>query len=702
MSAELNSDKPISREKEDLLGRHPLAYRIAEMINDLGDDYNDSVVIGIEGEWGAGKSSFINLILNRVRPNERNLVIEFNPWNFSNQNELIKDFFDSIAEGVDKPLAKKIKDYALKLLAHTDLEPSLSFLGVTARLGGWKFRHNSEKPLKRQRDDIVNSFSDLERRIIIVIDDIDRLDGNETKLIFKLVKLVANFPNTVFLLAYDKDKVGKFLGEEGLEGSEYLKKIVQIPFLIPKPNPRDIFGVLASALSEELSHKGFGGETEKMRQYGAMLRTLEDIELFPTIRDIRRYTNSLRLDLKIIGKEEVNLVDFVGVEAIRVFAPELYLEMAGEKFTFTAPKADEKSSWQKDRRERVQEIIAKAPKGLNKPIKEIIDQLFPQLKTLDSKSADFSDPQRIWRKERRVCSKDMFDRYFSLSVPQTLLSESELRDFLSTVNDIPALLEKWGEFWEKGKLQLVSERIRDHLDDLNGQQRENLLVSLFDFVEGVGYGESGILSFGGLFDSTYEGRRIMFSILRKFEREKRVEFLTKLINTTKGFFLMTKFLDDLEGEQSACTSPEGDEPSLFSDEMDILRTAYIAKVKKAVDNGSLAHGKQWGQTLLAWKEWGVKGEAEAYIAELLKTDENLPAVLRGFSVKVTTVAKDEAKLKRTREINKGALGRVTDLEKINKRVEQLDVNKLSEEDAKVVELYKNQPEDPEEDWGWWG
>ena len=99
---------------------------------------------------------------------------------------------------------------------------------------------------------------------------------------------------------------------------------------------------------------------------------------------------------------------------------------------------------------------------------------------------------------------------------------------------------------------------------------------------------------------------------------------------------------------------------------------------------------------MAWKEWGVKGEAEAYIAELLKTDENLPAVLRGFTVKVTTVAKNEAKLKGTREINKGALGRVTDLEKINKRVEELDVNKLSEEDAKVVELYKNQPEDPED------
>ena len=108
----IDPDKPISKEEEDLLGRYPLATRIADMINNLGDDYKHSIVIGIEGEWGAGKSSFIELILGRVDPkrskprdsadsnvvNERNIVIEFNPWNFSNRNELIKDFFSLIDE----------------------------------------------------------------------------------------------------------------------------------------------------------------------------------------------------------------------------------------------------------------------------------------------------------------------------------------------------------------------------------------------------------------------------------------------------------------------------------------------------------------------------------------------------------------------------------------------------------------------------
>ena len=98
----IDPDKPILKEEEDLLGRQPLACSVADLINDIGDEDKDSVVIGIEGEWGSGKSSFINLILNKVRPTEKNLVIEFNPWNFSDQNELIKDFFNSITNALDK------------------------------------------------------------------------------------------------------------------------------------------------------------------------------------------------------------------------------------------------------------------------------------------------------------------------------------------------------------------------------------------------------------------------------------------------------------------------------------------------------------------------------------------------------------------------------------------------------------------------
>ena len=88
------------------------------MINNLGNDYKDSVVIGIEGEWGSGKSSLINLILNRVRFEKNNLVIEFNPWNFSSQYDLVKDFFTLMAEELkndNEGLMRNITKYISKV-----------------------------------------------------------------------------------------------------------------------------------------------------------------------------------------------------------------------------------------------------------------------------------------------------------------------------------------------------------------------------------------------------------------------------------------------------------------------------------------------------------------------------------------------------------------------------------------------------------
>ena len=336
----IDPDKPILKEEEDLLGRQPLACSVADLINDIGDEDKDSVVIGIEGEWGSGKSSFINLILNKVRPTEKNLVIEFNPWNFSDQNELIKDFFNSITNALDKiytrrsltrefykksskkfklhklrpfrkrvlPIilylprllridifikglklllkwfgvlilwlllvkrppkspSKQIKNYSSKLLrlGEISVDPTISILGiVNIRIGAlWKFRHSDNESLGNQRKEIDKFLEKLPRRLVIVIDDIDRLDGEETRLIFKLVKLVADFPNTIFLLAYDREKVGKRMDEwsirdgDSIEGQEYLKKIVQQPFPLPKPEKDDIYTELLKAIGNELNRIGF-------------------------------------------------------------------------------------------------------------------------------------------------------------------------------------------------------------------------------------------------------------------------------------------------------------------------------------------------------------------------------------------------------------------------------------------------------------
>ena len=392
-------DKPIKTKKEDLLGHEPLAVRIAEAITNLPPDaLSESFVVGIEGSWGSGKTSLINLVLEKLIPSDFP-VVKFNPWNFSDQDELITDFFNSLAEALEQSEGKKgegiaesIKTYFPKLLKgiSIDVSPQVSFAGFKLNFGSvYKTGADTLEKLKEK----INGFlRGIRKPIVIVIDDIDRLESQETRLVFKLVKMTANFPNTVFLLAYDRDRVGRMLKDEGVSGEEFLKKIVQLSFPLPRVDQRDLFEILFGEIREIVA--GFGADTWGQRRWEDLFESGLK-KLFPTVRDIKRYINSVRLDLEIIGKEEVNPVDFLGIEAIRVFAPEVYFAMAREKSTFAFPATDEiydtddpfkgfvidSAPQDPSRFKAVCEKIIKekSPEDLSEAIEGIIKKLFPQV-----------------------------------------------------------------------------------------------------------------------------------------------------------------------------------------------------------------------------------------------------------------------------------------------------------------------------------
>ena len=735
-----NPDNPLDEKaskEEDFLRRRPLAERIADMINELGSNYKDSIVIGIEGEWGSGKTSFINFILDNMRPTEKNnlnnLIVEFNPWNFSNQNELIKDFFGSIAEGlseiheedtnrwtkfkdwvsepfrrqterlnqiqekdtnlrfkfkdwISKPfrrqnIAKMIGGYALKLLEHSEIElaPTVSIAGLlNFRFNAvWNFRRGNEKPLEHQRKEIVRKFGALGKRIIIVIDDIDRLDSDETKLIFKLVKLTTNFPNTVFLLAYDRSKVGKRMDErgmasqDGIRGEEYLKKIIQQPFLIPKPAREDIYGELDCAIDQELKNNGFGkGDVDEPR-LRSFTGTLEFREFFKTVRDIRRYINSLRLDLKFLDKIEINPVDFVVIEVIRVFAPGVYLAMTDEKLAFTTSD-DKANSQRKEIYEKIRDkIIKKAPEELKNPVEKIIRQLFPQLK-------GHIGSELHYKNELMVCSADVFDKYFLLSITPSSVSESERYHLLLATSDTISVVEKLGQIQREDKLRSLFYWMPEYLDQLDEPQSENLLIGIFDFLESMNGG--GELETYKRF--AYQAGGIGHQVLKRIDDGKRGDFLKRILDKTKDISIMILIINLLTEEIKVVQT---EEPLLAPEDIEDLKKSYAIRIKRDADAGLLVDRKNWASTLYHWKEWGEEENVKIYIENIVKTDEGVLSLLREFD-RMTRVP-----LART---SREMLGVLIDLDKLDERVGELDMIGLSEEDAKIIELYRNPPKDP--------
>ncbi len=695
-------DNPIPTKEKDLLHRYPLASRIAEVINNFEGD--ESLVVGIEGEWGSGKTSFINLILGDLR-SANALIIKFNPWNFSDENELIKDFFNSIVDSLrqiegkeGEERVKKIKDYSAKLLKRSELTvaPEVSFWGINFKLGEI-YKLGGDDPLEKQKETINRLLKEIGRRIIIVVDDIDRLDSHETKLIFKLVKITANFANTIFLLAYDRGKVCERIDEKGIKGEEYMKKIIQVSFTLPKPDPQDLFKILFSDIGATI--KDFDEKYWDEVRWGNLFHSAFK-KLFPTIRDIKRYISSLRLDLEIIGKEEVNPIDFLGIEAIRVFAPEVYLAMADEKRAFTTTDSmyvgHDNGRDRESRKNICEQIITgKSPEGLADTIRGIIQQLFPQVNGIYSNTHYGHDWQQGWRQQLRVCSEDVFDKYFSLSVPSAALSEKNLNDFLTTIDNVASFTENLKKFQEEDKLRLVLERLLDHLDNLNDQQRENLLVSVYDFAEGIKDKRRGMFD---LQDIDTQTMRLGYQILKRIQKEKRVEFLTKIINSTKSVFSPIQIVSILNQEAEKQEKKESQEESLLT-KADIagLNKICAEKIKKVAQGGSLSGNKNLDYILYRWKEWESEEAVKSYVDKLLKTDSGLFDLLNGFVSESMSQGMGDYVAKRIRKIDKKSIGNFTDISVLDELVNKIDESSLKKEKADIIKLYKNPPKDRFED-----
>jgi predicted KAP-like P-loop ATPase len=689
-------DSPIITKEKDKLHRYPLANRIAGMINRFNE--NESYVVGIEGQWGSGKTSFINLILEELQTSDAQIV-KFNPWNFSDQNELIKDFFNSLVDslkqnvGNEEEKIKKIKEYSSKLLKRSELTiaPELSFLGIKLKFGEVRKLLN-EKPLEKQKESVNELLKELKRRIVIVIDDIDRLDADETKLVFKLVKITGNFFNTVFILAYDRGKVCERISEQGIKGEEYLKKIVQVSFGLPKPDPQDTFSIFFSDIDEII--KDFNKKYWDDVRWGNLFHSGFN-KLFPTIRDIKRYINSLRLDLEIIGKDEVNPIDFIGVEAIRVFAADVFSAIADEKHTFTTTDnylvGFDSRKEEERRKEICESVIKKAPNGLSEIIKGIIQQLFPQIKGIYSNTHYGHDWQQGWRQQLRICSEDIFDKYFSLSIPSTAISEKSVKDLLGTITNDRDFIENLITIQKDDKLRLILDRLLDHLDELKDEEKEKLLINVFDFTECIKDRKQGLFDLQDIDTLTL---RLGYQTLRRVSKELRLNFLIKILHNTESIFSPIHLVSVLNQEIEKAEKKESQEECLLAkEEIDGIKKKCVEKIKTAADGNVLWKNKGFAFLLYRWKDWGSEVAVNEYIAEMLKTDDGLFNFLNGFVSESWSQSMDDMVAKKIKIIDKKAIVTFINIDELDKKVRNLDEAKLDEEKADLITLYKKPVKD---------
>lgn len=436
-------ENPIISSAGDVLGRASVAHDFAKGIRRL--DASEGVVVGVMGPWGFGKSSFINLMKEEFERDPALTVIDFNPWMFSGSQQLVDFFFKEVAAELRLKGKDRFKTIADGLDKYGDL---LSPLGLIPVFGSWWDRSfkafktaTSAYGDRRQgsqpiRDKVAEALRDLDEPVVVVIDDIDRLTTDEIRDIFKLVRLTASFPNLIYLLAFDRERVELALDETNVPGRAYLEKIIQLGFDLPAIPDE----VLTRQVFAELDEVLGGLENLRFDQNRWADVYFEIIEpLVSSLRDVARLALSARPTLEALGGE-IEVVDLLALEALRTFRPQIFGFLPHMRMALTKPDSSYGSNDNPAARAQVEALVSAADDDAE-VARNAIRRIFPAARRYIENYSYGSDSSAGWRRDHRVAHIDFANLYFDRIAPSELVAFRRAETAFVLLNNANGLAE---------------------------------------------------------------------------------------------------------------------------------------------------------------------------------------------------------------------------------------------------------------------
>jgi len=384
---------------------------------------------GITGEWGAGKT----LVLMELKSIlEKGMdVIEFSPWQSSSPENLIEDFFQTLASRLhshSRSLGRNLENYADKLI-ELDIDKRLNFL---AKIGRWIT--GGYLSINDARSRIEHDLDALPKGIIVIIDDLDRLDKDELFETLRLVRNTAHFRNIAYVIAYDPVYTTKMLERKGIENAaEYLYKIFMLSIALPSYEHYTYVGVIRIIIRQQF---GEGSDDFSLLEGLISLqeRNYTDFFLSRFINNYRQavqfgqFLNANYLILKGLNpnfKVDFNLEDWYYLQILRFFFPEAYdrLQRRPEDF-FNKQLIQTHDLYKFD-----QEIFKNSGMELPEQAVKIISMLFSDLPSSVTPTG--------------IALMRNFYNYFAYRVLSTEVGEKEFMDMLNSVRPTSTMLTEW-------------------------------------------------------------------------------------------------------------------------------------------------------------------------------------------------------------------------------------------------------------------
>ncbi|MDR6507279.1 P-loop NTPase fold protein [Arthrobacter oryzae] len=392
---------------------------IVDLLKSLTDS-NDSSVVALAGPWGSGKSTLLNFLRPNLAPDVK--VVTFSPWSAEGSHEIHREFFAALLEAFPKGSHRRVRKNVRKLVRRSSTLLRSVPWGLGNGVAELAKEVLPEESWDKAFERLSKAINEAGSKIVVIVDDVDRLQPEEIVTLMKMIRLTGRFPRTNYLLSYDHDSLVGTLAaglRSGTKTAEaYLEKIVQYPLSLPPAQQTHLQRIVFDEVRAILDDTGSMYAPSPLQRFQTFYAD-HMWDFLTTPRACRRYCAQARTYLAL-AENEVDHADFLAITFLRLHHPAIYAELpkwrsrlVGTQHSVAAiqdrPKAE--AEWD--------ELISECGytgKSAVLDVRRAISAIFPKMAGELGSSADSSGKYRI-------CDPAYFERFFTFSLPAGDLSD---------------------------------------------------------------------------------------------------------------------------------------------------------------------------------------------------------------------------------------------------------------------------------------
>ena len=410
-------DSPIKEVSEDHYSYGGLAEQVCSILSNI-DNTDGSFTIGINGKWGIGKTSFLNLLEKELEKElqkmEKDFILmKFSPLLLSTTNTLTTEFLLQLNRELIKYHSQANTHFRQYIFYLTNKIHDLWGLIWSVFYGDQSSKHQTKKI-----QDIVNQVDKL---FIVFIDDLDRVEKNEILEMFKVIRNICDFSNMIFVFAIDKEYICQKLDddiENWRYGERYIEKFFNVEVSLPDIDSTRLRKDLSVETNQHLKYLSKEIDEACNFSFDPQQKTSQEdrstlpLHLFDicisTKRDLIRLINALMIlpesHLGKINYIELFIVELIKLKYFKIFQALLKKSLIENRREFVY-KVDKTA---------LQEYMKHYPPYHNEHIKSAISFLFDNnLEAFEKKS---------------IRNKDRFDHCFNFFLETSVNINPEEKD----------------------------------------------------------------------------------------------------------------------------------------------------------------------------------------------------------------------------------------------------------------------------------